>query len=334
MAFRLLEGAEGHRGRRAASSRRSAASAHGAARRRTSTSSCQALPVDERKQHAGADHHRDAAAARGASGVPAEHHGRATRSAAAKARAASRSRANILGPDLDQLADYSLKALGGGAASCRASPSRRSSLNVSNPEIHVAVDRKRAADLGVRMATIGNTLRLAVAGDDEISFYKEGAGAVPGQDPRAREPAPRHRGRSAGSPCRRRPARSASTTSRGSSAASARRTLQRSNRQFTVDLIADVAPGHALDEASNDVRKMLAGLNMPPTMSFKLQGQSKILDETTDQPDHGDRPGDDLRLHGARGAVRELRPADRHHAGAADRRCRSRCSRSGSPAGR
>ena len=26
---------------------------------------------------------------------------------------------------------------------------------------------------------------------------------------------------------------------------------------------------------------MLAGLNMPPTMSFKLQGQSKILDETT-----------------------------------------------------
>jgi HAE1 family hydrophobic/amphiphilic exporter-1 len=45
--------------------------------------------------------------------------------------------------------------------------------------------------------------------------------------------------------------------------------------------IADVAPGHALDEASNDVRRMLAGLNMPPTMSFRLQGQSKILDETT-----------------------------------------------------
>ena len=58
-------------------------------------------------------------------------------------------------------------------------------------------------------------------------------------------------------------------------------TLQRSNRQFNVSLIADVAPGHALDEASNDVRSMLAGLNMPLTMSFRLQGQSKILDETT-----------------------------------------------------
>ena len=58
-------------------------------------------------------------------------------------------------------------------------------------------------------------------------------------------------------------------------------TLQRSNRQFTVTLVADVAPGHALDEASNDVRRVLAGLGMPPGMSFKLQGQSKILDDTT-----------------------------------------------------
>src|SRR5262249_12693424 len=57
--------------------------------------------------------------------------------------------------------------------------------------------------------------------------------------------------------------------------------LQRSNRQFTVMMTADVAPGHALDETSAEVRALLAGLNMPPTMTFRLQGQSKILDETT-----------------------------------------------------
>jgi CheY-like chemotaxis protein len=34
--------------------------------------------------------------------------------------------------------------------------------------------------------------------------------------------------------------------------------LQRSDRQFAVSLIADVAPGHALDEASSDVRRILA----------------------------------------------------------------------------
>jgi len=58
-------------------------------------------------------------------------------------------------------------------------------------------------------------------------------------------------------------------------------TLQRYNRQFSVGLYADVAPGHALDEASNEVRKMLTALNLPPDMSFKLSGQTKILDETT-----------------------------------------------------
>src|SRR5439155_26361745 len=57
--------------------------------------------------------------------------------------------------------------------------------------------------------------------------------------------------------------------------------LQRSNRQFTVMLSSDLAPGHALDEAAADVRKLLAGLGLPPTMSFRMQGQSKILDETT-----------------------------------------------------
>ena len=86
--------------------------------------------------------------------------------------------ANILGPDLNQIAEYSKRTL----AAAQKLPSLadvKITLNVSNPEIHVAVDRKRAADLGVRMATIGNTLRLAVAGDDEISFYKEGPEQYP-----------------------------------------------------------------------------------------------------------------------------------------------------------
>ncbi|MBZ5557795.1 MAG: efflux RND transporter permease subunit [Acidobacteriia bacterium] len=187
--------------------------------------------------------------------------------------------ANILGPDLPQLAEFSLKALQG-AQRLPSIAEPKLSLSVSNPEIHVAVDRRRAADLGVRMATIGNTLRLAVAGDDQISFYKEGQEQYPvkirvleNQRRDAQEigrltlPSP-------SGPVR------VDNIARieaglGPSA------LQRSNRQFTVQLTADVATGHALDEASADVRKMIAGLGMPPTMSFRLQGQSKILDETT-----------------------------------------------------
>src|SRR6185295_11009923 len=171
--------------------------------------------------------------------------------------------ANILGPDLREVADYSMKAL----AAAQKVPSiteAKISLSVSNPEIHVAVDRRRAADLGVRMATIGNTLRLAVAGDDEISFFKEGQEQYPvkirvlesqrrdiEQIGRLTVPAPNG------------PVRidNIAQLQRGLGPT----TLQRSDRQFAVMFISDIAPGHALDETSADVRKLLAGLGMPPT---------------------------------------------------------------------
>ena len=187
--------------------------------------------------------------------------------------------ANILGPDLGQIVEYSKKALAAGQ-SVPSLTELKLGLNVSNPEVHVAVDRKRAADLGVRMATIGNTLRLAVSGDDQISFYKEGQEQYPVKirvlesQRRDIEEVGRLTVPSANGPVR---IDNIARLERGLGPT----TLQRSDRQFTVMLIADVAPGHALDEASADVRKMLAGLNMPSTMSFKLQGQAKILDETT-----------------------------------------------------
>src|SRR5262245_46974057 len=187
--------------------------------------------------------------------------------------------ANILGPDLEQLSDYALRAL----AQAQKTPSLtepKLSLSVSNPEIHVAVDRRRAADLGVRMATIGNTLRLAVAGDDRISFYKEGQEQYPVKirvlenQRRDAQEIGRLTVPSSNGPVR---IDNIARIDRGLGPT----TLQRSNRQFTVQLTSDVAPGHALDEASNDVRRMFAGLGMPPEMAFRMQGQSKILDETT-----------------------------------------------------
>jgi HAE1 family hydrophobic/amphiphilic exporter-1 len=187
--------------------------------------------------------------------------------------------ANMLGPDLRQLADFALKALGA-AQQLPSLAEPKISLSVSNPEIHVAVDRRRAADLGVRMATVGNTLRLAVSGDDRISFYKEGQEQYPikirvlENQRRDAEEIGRLTVPSVNGPVR---IDNIARVERGLGPSA----LQRSNRQFTVQLTSDVAPGHALDEAANDVRKMFAGLSMPPTMSYRLQGQSKILDETT-----------------------------------------------------
>ena len=188
--------------------------------------------------------------------------------------------ANILGPDLEQIADYSKRALARGAE-LPSLTEPKITLNVSNPgdprrRRPQARRRPRRADGDHRQHAaargVGRRRDLVLQGR---------AGAVPGQDPRAREPAPRHRGDRPADRAVGERARCASTTSPSIERGLGPTTLQRSDRQFAVSFIADVAPGHALDEASNDVRKMLAGLNMPPTMSFRLQGQSKILDETT-----------------------------------------------------
>jgi multidrug efflux pump subunit AcrB len=130
------------------------------------------------------------------------------------------------------------------------------------------------------MATIGNTLRLAVAGDDEISTYREGSEQYPVKirvlenqrrdiDAIGKLTVPSLNG----------PVRidNIARLERGLGPSA----LQRFNRQYSVGIYADVAKGHALDQAAADVRKMFAELNLPPDMTVKMSGQSKILDETT-----------------------------------------------------
>jgi HAE1 family hydrophobic/amphiphilic exporter-1 len=188
--------------------------------------------------------------------------------------------ANLLGPDMGKLAEYSLHLL----SLAQQQPSLadpKVSVSISNPEIRVNVDRKRAADLGVRMSTVGNTLRLMVAGDDEITRYREGNEQYPVKvrvlenqrkdiDTVAKLTVPSS---TVGAVRIDNIAR----LERGTGPSQ----IQRYNHQYSIQLNADIAPGHALDEASSVVRKLIADLQMPPEYSAKLSGQSKILDETT-----------------------------------------------------
>ncbi len=188
--------------------------------------------------------------------------------------------AKLLGPDLGRLSDYALKA----HAAAQRLPSLvdpKLSLSISNPEIHVAVDRKKAADLGVRMSTVGSVLRLAVAGDDEISTYREGREQYPVKirvlEQQRRDIATIGQitvPSANGTPVR---IDNLARIERGLGPSQ----LQRANRQFSVGIVSDIAPGYALDEASNDVRKLMADLNLPPDMTYTLTGQTRILDETT-----------------------------------------------------
>jgi HAE1 family hydrophobic/amphiphilic exporter-1 len=187
--------------------------------------------------------------------------------------------ANLRGPDMGQLVDYSMKLL----AQAQATPSLadpKVSVNISNPEVHVDVDRQRAADLGVRMSTIGTTLRLMVSGDDIITYYREGTEQYPVKirvledQRRDVESIARLTVPAAAGPVR---IDNIAQIERGLGPSM----LQRYNHQFSIMLTSDVAAGHALDEASAEVRRLVAGLGLPPEYSVKLTGQTKILDETT-----------------------------------------------------
>jgi HAE1 family hydrophobic/amphiphilic exporter-1 len=187
----------------------------------------------------------------------------------------------LLGPDIGKLYEYSQQILAKAQATASLVDARTDYSDAS-PEVQVAVDRARAADLGVRMATIGNTLRLMVAGDDEISTYREAGEQYPVKI-RVLDSQRRDIGTigkltvtsASGQPVR---MDNIARMIRGFGPTR----ISRSNRQYSINLNAEVAPGHALDEASDDVRKLVAAVNMAPGYSVRMQGQTRNLDETTD----------------------------------------------------
>ncbi|MBI4475478.1 MAG: efflux RND transporter permease subunit [Acidobacteria bacterium] len=79
---------------------------------------------------------------------------------------------NVRGPDLKQLEQYSTQIL----QMMRSVPGmvdQDTTLNIGNPEVHVRLDRAKAADLGVRATDVASALRTMVAGE-EVSKFKDG----------------------------------------------------------------------------------------------------------------------------------------------------------------
>jgi HAE1 family hydrophobic/amphiphilic exporter-1 len=188
--------------------------------------------------------------------------------------------ASLLGPDIDRLYDYAQRLLAKGQQLPSLVDVKTSFAN-ANPEVHVAVDRARAADLGVRISTIGNALRLMVSGDDEISSFREGSEQYPVKirvlEDQRRDITTIGRLTVPSSTSGQVRIDNIARLERGFGPTQ----LRRMNRQFNIDVQADVAPGHALDEASDDVRRLISELHLPPGYSARLNGQTKILDETT-----------------------------------------------------
>jgi HAE1 family hydrophobic/amphiphilic exporter-1 len=168
----------------------------------------------------------------------------------------------ISGPELSRLAEYT-NTLVERFRKVPGAVDVDSNLIVGNPEVHVNVDRDRAANLGVSISDIENTLQLLVGGV-KVSTYQEG-GDDYDIDVRA-ERAYRETPESL--------ALMTVPTARGgsvplASVVSLTRTtgpaqINRLARQRQVTITANNAPGYGESTVTDGLRAIIADLHLPP----------------------------------------------------------------------
>jgi HAE1 family hydrophobic/amphiphilic exporter-1 len=189
-------------------------------------------------------------------------------------------RALLLGPDFNRAAELSRDI----AARLRKIPGLLdidSGVSLNSPELQVKIDRQRASDLGVRAADVGSAVRLMIAGEDQISTYKEGdeqydvtLQLLPEQQ---KDPDRLARILIPSSRLGQVRLDNVATIERGLGPAR----LERYNRQFQVTIYGNNAPDFPLDAAARAVSAEFRNANLPPGYTHRFTGTVKILDETT-----------------------------------------------------
>ncbi len=189
-------------------------------------------------------------------------------------------RGQLLGPDVRELARIA-KELATKMQQTASVVDVKANINLSDPELQIAIDRSKASDLGVRVADITGAVRLLMSGEDQISTFKEGPEQypvmmrlMPGQRD---DPAVLSRLLIPSAKLGLIRLDSVADLNRGFGPSR----IDRFNRQFSVGLYGNVALGHSLQEAADDTAALIKTLNLPPGYSMKFSGQVKVLEETT-----------------------------------------------------
>src|SRR5205814_8472253 len=182
-----------------------------------------------------------------------------------------------LGPDFTAVADRSKEA----AARMRSVPGLTdvdTSVSVNSPELQVKIDRQRASDLGARASDVGNAVRLMIAGEDQISTYKEGDEQydVTLQLLPEQQKNPEILARLAIPSSKIGQVRLDNIASIERGVGPAR--IERYNRQFQVQIYANNEPGFPLDAAARAAGDEIRNAGLPAGYSFKFTGPVKILD--------------------------------------------------------
>ncbi|MBX7101262.1 MAG: efflux RND transporter permease subunit [Myxococcaceae bacterium] len=184
----------------------------------------------------------------------------------------------IAGPDLDELSKYAQEVVKE-LKTVKGAVDVDTNLVLGRPEARLTIDRARAADHGVEVSDIATTLQLLLGGV-EVSSYEEGGDQYP-----VRVRAERNFRQSmdnldvltvpsrTGAPV---PLLEVVTLDKGEGPAS----INRTNRQRQVMVLANTAPGVGTGELVALIEKKLASMNLPALYQTSPVGQSKEIGRT------------------------------------------------------
>src|SRR5207249_11731352 len=191
----------------------------------------------------------------------------------------SPSRAAILGPDFNRTAEIA-KDVAGRLRAVKGLLDVDPMVSLNSPELQVRIDRQRASDLGVRAADVANAVRLMIAGEDQISTYKEGDEQYPVtmQLLPEQQKNPEMLGRLMIPSAKVGQVRldNIATVQRGLSPGR----INRYNRQFQVAVRANLNSDIALGAAAEKVREAIRKVGLPPGYTSRFSGTVRTLDDT------------------------------------------------------
>jgi HAE1 family hydrophobic/amphiphilic exporter-1 len=155
-------------------------------------------------------------------------------------------------------------------------------LRLDKPELRIRVDRDKAADLGVDVTDVATSLRIMVGGDDRVSRFRD---ENVGQDYDVQLRLEKEDRSDAETISRLYVPSSRGGLVRLDNVVDlvegfAPSRIERLDRQRTVRLFAGVAPGYALADRIEALRKGVADLNLPASYSLSVLGRGREFERT------------------------------------------------------
>jgi len=180
----------------------------------------------------------------------------------------------VQGPDLEVLDEYAT-TLRNRLAEVPGVTDLDSSYEEGKPEVRVHVNRDKAADLGVNVASVATALRTLVGGDEQVTTYREGEDRYDVQlrvDKEFRDSAAALERLFV-------PSSKLGNVSVSNvatlEAATGPTQIDRYNRQRQISIVANFADGQSLSNVLQVLYQAVADLNMPPEYQSGLIGKSK-----------------------------------------------------------